>query len=393
VNIVHVSGSTLPSVYTTHGGGQQRRIGELAAAQVRAGHTVIVYSPGDRDDVTTRDGVGVHLFATRDTSLASRVAFLRRTALAIRREVSPSSVVHFHGEPEVAYLGLRHRGAQVLSYDNYRFRGLRRPRLRAAYRRVFDAFDALCPCSRYCAEESAAFWGLRLDCLTVLYNGVNTTQFAPDRERGAEERRRLGMGDEDDLLLYVGRVTEQKGSDLLLDALPRMRTARPSVRLVVAGPIEQFVPGDREDARRRWTRRFEEVGATYLGPVPEERLAGLYNAADVFVMPTRELEMFGMAAVEAQACGTPVVASDHGGLRETVPLEVGGRFRVNDPNALAETVLRVLSMGEGRTALGERARQNASAYSWDRIASDSMEIYETCLERRTTRYGRPNRAA
>jgi len=355
---------------------------------------VTVYSPGENEESATRDGVEVHLLATRDVSLTSRIGFLRRATQAIRRDPSSARVVHFHGEPEAGYLGLRDRCAQVLTYDNFRFRGLRRPRLRSAYRRVFDAFDALCPCSRYCAEESAAYWGLRPERLTVLYNGVNTVQFAPDPARGAEERRHLGIDDEgDDLLLYIGRVTEQKGSDLLLDALPRIRAARPSAKLVVAGPIEQFLPGVREESRRRWTRRFEGAGATYLGPVPEERLAGLYNAADVFVMPTRELEMFGMAAVEAQACGTPVVASDHGGLRETVPAEVGGRFPVDDADALAQTVLGVLEDEGGRAALGEHARRHAAQFSWERIASDALGIYDACLQRRASRNGGRHRAA
>ena len=64
-------------------------------------------------------------------------------------------------------------------------------------------------------------------------------------------------------------------------------------------------------------------------------MPGIYNACDIFAMPTRELEMFGMAAVEAQACGKPVIASDHGGLRETVPDTAGSRFRTGDAADLA----------------------------------------------------------
>ena len=69
------------------------------------------------------------------------------------------------------------------------------------------------------------------------------------------------------------------------------------------------------------TRRISEVGGIYLGPVQEKDLAATYNLCDVFVMPTRSIEMFGMAALEAQACGKPVVCSQHGGLPEVISPE------------------------------------------------------------------------
>jgi glycosyltransferase involved in cell wall biosynthesis len=335
-----------------------------------------------------RNGVEVRYVGVRDASLASRLRFLAHTTTSIRRHESSASVVHFHSEPEAGVLGPRRRCVQVLSYDFFRFRGISRPPLRSAYRPVFDAFDALCPCSQYCAEQSSAYWRLRAERVSVLYNGVNTAQFAPDAARRWDERRRLGIAGE--MLLYVGRVTEQKGTDLLLQALPRIRAARHPVELVVAGPIEQFAPGNRDESRRRWAQRFNDAGVRYLGRVDEARLAGLYNAADVFIMPTRELEMYGMAAVEAQACGTPVVASDHGGLRETVPLRVGGRFPVGDAGALADAVLRLLGDEDERAARGENARRHAAQFSWDRIASDAVKIYDACVERRAgANAGRP----
>ena len=140
------------------------------------------------------------------------------------------------------------------------------------------------------------------------------------------------------VILYLGRVCEQKGTDTLLEAFPAVRRADPEVDLVIAGPIAQFAERDTSE-RNDWLRRMRTAGATYLGLVPDDRLVGLLNLADVFVMPTRDLEMFGMAAVEGQACGTPVVASDHGGLRETVPPEVGLRFAPGAASELAEALV------------------------------------------------------
>jgi D-inositol-3-phosphate glycosyltransferase len=104
-------------------------------------------------------------------------------------------------------------------------------------------------------------------------------------------------------------------------------------------------------------------------------MPGIYNACDIFAMPTRELEMFGMAAVEAQACGKPVVASDHGGLRETVPESAGARFRTGDYADLAAHLEQFLDNPDSLAALGTGALENAARYDWTRIAQRCQEVY------------------
>jgi D-inositol-3-phosphate glycosyltransferase len=103
--------------------------------------------------------------------------------------------------------------------------------------------------------------------------------------------------------------------------------------------------------------------------------------ADVVVMPTRELEMQGMAALEAQACGTPVVASDQGGLPETVPDGCGVRFAPGDADALAQAVRGLLADEGARAAYSAAALEHARWLSWERIADRLMVLYERLLER------------
>ena len=119
------------------------------------------------------------------------------------------------------------------------------------------------------------------------------------------------------------------------------------------------------------------VGATYLGRLPERDLSGLLSMADLFAMPTVELEMQGMAALEAEACGTPVVASDHGGLREMVPESCGVRVPVGDSDALADAALSLLEHPDERERLGIAAREHAERYSWESIAERAVNAYET----------------
>ena len=106
-------------------------------------------------------------------------------------------------------------------------------------------------------------------------------------------------------------------------------------------------------------------------------MPGIYNACDIFAMPTRELEMFGMAAVEAQACGKPVVASNHGGLRDTVPETAGMRFRPGDAADLAAHLAALLDDSRLRSVLGAGARENAARYDWPRIVHRCQEVYAT----------------
>jgi glycosyltransferase involved in cell wall biosynthesis len=195
-------------------------------------------------------------------------------------------------------------------------------------------------------------------------------QFCPDPLRGQAKRQALGISS-GRVILYVGRVCEQKGSDLLIDSYLRLKQEYASCRLVVAGPAHEFgQPG-----KSSLTQRISESGGLYLGAVPESELSAIYNMADIFVMPTREIEMFGMAAVEAQACGKPVVASRHGGLPEVISERSGLFFPNGDEVALADQLL-VLLRDQGLYAnFADAARANAARFEWPRIVDQLEEIY------------------
>src|SRR5260370_33240084 len=115
----------------------------------------------------------------------------------------------------------------------------------------------------------------------VLYNGVNVEQFSPDPAAGSAMRARYGIGDAP-VMLYVGRVCEQKGTDTLLSAYELLRTRLPRARLVVAGPPGQL--GRTEGIPL--TSRIAQVGGLYLGAVDESELSAVSNMRDVVGIPT-----------------------------------------------------------------------------------------------------------
>ena len=367
MNISHISVSTLPVLYHL-GGAIERRIVEIATEQARRGHRVKVYSVGDTSDTRSVNGVTYRFLRCRTPLPFKHVEFQYRVVRELKKH--STDVLHFHSQPEGAWLSKTITAKKILSYDFFQFRGGRRTPLYHVYKRLLPCFDLLLPCSQYCLDESQAFWGFPPEKLRVLYNGVNTRQFRPDVDAAVRERRALRIDKK--VMLYVGRVCEQKGSDVLLQAAMTLRNRRRDVLLVVAGPIGQF--GSNDDPNR-WIERIRNVGGRYLGAVEDSRLNAVYNLADVFLMPTRANEMFGMAAVEAQACGKPVVCSDTGGLREVVPPACGARFPVGDASRMADEIETLLDDSSLYATRSVNALKNAAMYDWARICDTCDELY------------------
>jgi glycosyltransferase involved in cell wall biosynthesis len=371
VRIVHLGVSALP-VPHPQGGAIQRRMLELARAQAARGHRVILYSAGDAPAIGLLDGVEIRTLACHRRMPLRDMEYMSKAVRELASE--PADLLHFHSLPEGAALARRLGAKTILSFDNFHFRRGKRTPLFWWYRHALHQFSCLLPVSQYCRRGFESYWGANSAPIHVLHNGVNTEQFAPDPVDGQDRRRALGISASEKVVLYVGRVCRQKGTDLLIEAFVRLRRRMPHVRLVVAGPSEQFG----KSAASALTERITKAGGIYLGAVDESILPSVYNMADVFVMPTRELEMFGMAAIEAQACGKPVIASDHGGLPEVISRASGLFFPPGSAESL-EVCLWNLFADEGlRRSLGGAARENASRFAWPSLARRIEEIYRAC---------------
>lgn len=372
MKLVHVCVAGSQPVLSPYGGAVERRIFELSRIQASMGHEVTVFSVGPTNSQRSVQSVSVRHIRCVTPMPWRHAEYLVRLFKRLVGMPRPD-VLNFHGQPEGVMIAKALSRPAALFYDNYFFGHGRETPIGPLYRWMLRSFELLLPCSDYCLAESLAYWRLDGRTADVQYNGVNISQFSPNPAAGAAERDRVGISGP--VVLYVGRVNLQKGTDLLLESMSMVRQRVPDATLVVAGPISQF--GSSVDVREHtsWARRISDVGGVYLGAVHEDRLAAVYNMADVFVMPTRELEMFGMAAVEAQACGIPVVASDHGGLQETVPTSCGARFAVGDPGALAYQIHRLLEDPDLRARCSAAAVENARRYSWDRLALELESHY------------------
>ena len=213
--------------------------------------------------------------------------------------------------------------------------------------------------------------------------GVDLNRFRPDDGRAA--RRALGLPD-GPLVLYVGRIDPVKGIDTLLEAFTRLIRdgswpEQPPRLVFVGGLIRDGADGPVADADlTALAGRAAQLGLTdhvlFHGAQPRDRLPLYYNAVDVCAVPSR-YESFGLVAVEGMACGTPIVASDVGGLRFSVEDEVSGLLVPHsDPTALAGALQRALTDHSLRSRMKVGARQAAVRFSWHAVTNAVLRIYE-----------------
>lgn len=237
------------------------------------------------------------------------------------------------------------------------------PELAACHERaIVEPYAHLCV-SRSVADELTAGWGIKP---AVVPNGVAYERFATtDPTARANWRARLGS-----YVLTVGGIEPRKGSLDLLEAYALLRTARPDVRLVVAGGETLF---DYRDYRARWETRAAELGLdpVVLGPVPDGELPALVAAADVFAFPSLK-EGFGLAAMEALAAGVPLVVRDLPVLREV--FGPTARFGAT-PEELADGLGQALTRHDpAREAAG---RELAARHTWDSAAQRHLDFYRS----------------
>lgn len=196
-------------------------------------------------------------------------------------------------------------------------------------------------------------------------------------------RRYLGIAPETKVVLYVGRFDRRKGIETLVRAVSRSAVPKADLKLIIGGGWRAGESDGKE--RDRIGSIVEELGlseiTSFPGTLSRDLLPAYYAAADVCVVPSH-YEPFGLVAIEAMACGTPVIASDVGGLKYTVvPEETGLLAPPKNEAAFADAIDRLLLDSVWCQQLGHTARKRVETYfSWDGIASQLSQLYTQLLE-------------
>lgn len=211
--------------------------------------------------------------------------------------------------------------------------------------------------------------------IAVIPCGVDTALFRPGS--APEARRLLGLADRP-LVLYVGRLEPIKGLDTLLAAITALRRGGQDVDLVVVGgDADERQSGHEQHLRRRiWDEGLAGC-VRFAGPQPQDRLRTYYVAADVTVLPSY-YESFGMVALEAMACGSPVVASRVGGLTTTVRDGVTGHLvPEGDVDALVQRLGELLADADRRERMGQEGMRWAAQHRWPCVAEAVCREFAT----------------
>ncbi|MGI9585837.1 MAG: glycosyltransferase [Acidimicrobiia bacterium] len=222
-------------------------------------------------------------------------------------------------------------------------------------------------------EDLLEHYGASPERLCVSPPGVDHDVFSPGSK--ADARQRLGFGDER-IILFAGRIQPHKGTNTAVDALSRLPEHHASTRLHIVGGASG-ADGDQEVARCRETIRTHamESKVEWFEPVRHPTLADHYRSADVVVVPSRS-ESFGLVAAEAQACGTPVIATNTGGLPYVVnPSESGLLVDNHDPDSWAAAIGAVLDHESFAVRLSEGAVAFSERFSWQATATRMLELY------------------
>jgi len=251
-----------------------------------------------------------------------------------------------------------------------------RPRVEAE---VVRCADLVVASTREERDQLVRYYGAAPERIEIITPGVDHTVFSPGDRAAA--RRRVGVSG-GPVLLFVGRIQPLKGADLAVRALAEVRDQTAQL-LIVGGPSGPDGVGEVAALHELVDELGLEHRVRFVAPQPHDRLVDYYRAADVCVVPSRT-ESFGLVALEAAACGTPVVAADVGGLRLLVDDGVTG-FLVNerDPAAYAARIDRVL--GDDCHELGANAYARSTGYRWSIAAARLRRHYDDLTARATVK--------
>ena len=381
--------SPLAQPGTGDGGGMNVYVRELAAALARAGVECDVYTrsyrPGLAPVVAVEPGLRVHHVEAGPPAGVAKEALPELveefTAGVLDRMLAgaPADAIHANywlsglaghilkHELDLPLVSTFHTLARVKA------EGDDEPERRAAAEaQIMGCSDAVLASCTVEAHQIAELYGTESERIEIVAPGVDHAFFSPGHRPQA--RRALGLPADGPMLLFVGRIQPLKGLDVAVNALAHI-DRRDAFLVVVGGPS-----GPQGEAEvDRITKLVAETGLTdrvrFVPPQRHELLSTYYRAADVCLVPSRS-ESFGLVALEAAACGTPVVASAVGGLRTLVDHGHTGFLVVGrHPETFGAFTAELLDNPGLAARMSARAADRARQYTWSVAAGRLRRLY------------------
>jgi len=232
--------------------------------------------------------------------------------------------------------------------------------------------DAIIALSDHMKEEIQRVWPRDMPSIFTIPNGIDLPGF--ERVSRNAARIYLGIGEDDTIVLYVGRLHSAKGLPYLVEAMSLLRQRESRARLVLVGD---------GDERERLELLVDYLGLStcvrFIGRVEPEGVQAYLAASDVFVLPS-EREGFGNVLLEAMAAELPIVATNVGGIPSIIEDETNG-FLVEPRDAaqIADKVALILNSPLLRLSMSKNNRKRVQQYSWESVVNDLERVYSDCL--------------
>jgi len=233
--------------------------------------------------------------------------------------------------------------------------------------------DHIITISEFSKQEIIRLTGYSRDSISVIYPGVDPAHYFPKRDRSILSQ--YAISNHDYVIMYLGSEEPRKNISLILNAIYQLKKTRSNVKFLKVGGTQ--MGGDRRSLVKMIKDLHLENEVIFTGQVAESDLPKYYNAADLFVFPSY-YEGFGLPPLEAMACGCPVIVADRTSLPEVVG-DAGLLIDPDDEQAFAGAMALLHSDPEKREALISRGLEQASKFSWDVSARQTMDVYERVM--------------
>ena len=365
-------------------GGAERTTIDIARALTAAGFKAIVASEGGRLEDELRRAGGELRRTTLDTKQPIK---LLANSRALARLIAEENIAIVHARSRApAWSALfAARRARVPFVTTYHGIYNAQNPIKRWYNSVMLRGDAVIANSQWTAHHILSAYSFRPRWLVVIPRGIDLSEFNPVKIDSLEvqrQREQWGARVDQRVILLPGRLTRWKGQGVFIDALAKLPgSLRNKVRAVIAGDAQ----GRREYLRelQQAIKREDIQDIVSLSPhIGDMALA--YAAADIVVSASTDPEAFGRIPPEAAAMGLPVIATDHGGARETVLAGVSGLLTPpGDVFALATALGDLLTRSHAELAeMGRKGRAHVvTNYSVERMQSETLKLYRTLLDR------------
>jgi len=367
----------LPELVT---GGVERGATDVAAAIVQAGWTsLIVSAGGPMVRLVERAGARhIQMPVNSKNPFTMHTNMIELSQLIEREGVD---IVHARSRAPAwsAYFAAKRTGRIFMTTYHGTYSGWRNP-IKRRYNEVMAKGERVIAISHFIAGHLKEVYGLEAPRVVTIPRGIDTRIFDPlavSAERMIKLAQTWRIPDGVPVVMLPGRLTRWKGQTVLIEAIARLGLK--DLRCLLVGD-DQGRDGFRRELEALARARGVSANVHVTGPAPD--MAAAYMLSDVVVSASTDAEAFGRVAVEGQAMGRPVVATDHGGSRETIlPGETGWLVPPKDPIALADAIRQALALTPAeRERRAEIARRHVLAhYTVERMCEATLRVYADLL--------------